>query len=118
MSSIVTQGFGIKNTGIVTQGYGLNIEKIIIDVIDGFTKRKPGGSSSSKRRYTENEKEYEEYHISAALISSNDQDLSIPISNEIRKRIESSNINVEIKDISVSFRKQKIEVKATIKTIK
>jgi len=116
--SLITRGFGVINEAIITQGYGINIEEIIIEAIESVTRRKVVGKSSSKRKdYIKDEEKYEEYTIFASLISSNDQQLSIPISNEIKKRIENSSaINIKIEDIEVNINKKEIEVKVILKS--
>jgi len=114
--SLVTRGYGVINESILTQGYGVNIEEIIIEAIESVTRRKVTGKSSAKRKnYTKDEEKYEEYTIFASIISSNNEELSIPISNEIKKRIESSSsINIKVENIEVTVNKKEIEVKVIL----
>lgn len=118
MSSIITKGYGVRREAIVTQGYGRSIQEIVIDAIERVTKRKVGSSGVTSRPIEIDQEKCEEYKIFASLTEINDKSLLEPISKEIKKCISNANIGVKIKDLSVSYDKNNIEVKVAIKSIK
>jgi hypothetical protein len=116
MSSIITKGYGVFNEAIITQGYGRKIEQIVVDVVERLTQRKIGGSGYKSRPIIIEKEKCNEFIISASLLSINNEDLSIPISNEIKKCIEDSDINVKVKNIRVETRGKDIEVRVAVKS--
>jgi citrate lyase gamma subunit len=114
--SIITKGYGVQNESIITQGYGRKIEQIVIEVVEELIKRKVGSSGTKRRQIFIDEEKYQEFTIFASLTSVNDKDLSIPISNEIKKRIEESDIKIKVKNIQIETRGKDIEVKVSMKS--
>jgi hypothetical protein len=125
--SIITQGFGVTNEGIITQGYGIGIQEIVVEAIESVTRRRVIGSSfgrtpsnaiiSKRKNYIDDNEKYEEYTIFASISSSNNKNLSIPISNEIKKRIKNFDINITVENIEVVINKKEIEVRVALSSL-
>jgi hypothetical protein len=116
MSTIITQGYGLRREAIITKGYGRGIEEAVVEIVERLHQRRVGGSRKEHR--VDEKKQEECITIYASLIEANDQDLSKPISNEIKQCFRNhEKINIDVKDVAVSYLSPKeIKVEVTIKS--